>query len=334
MIVTVKLSGASLLRSASRPVTSITSFEELHGNALKKVIITCAVTGSIHTPTMTPHLPITPKQIADESIAAAKAGAAIIHLHARDPKDGRPTPDPEGVHGVPAARSRTRCDAVINITTGGGHNMTVQERLAAPLQCQPEMCSFNMGSMNFGLYPNLDKYKEFKYEWEPQYLEASRDFIFRNTFKDMEYTLKHLGEGCGTRFEFECYDVGHLYNLAHLLERKLVKPPLFVQTIFGILGGIGPDPDNLMHMRSDREQALRRRLRMVGARRRPPPDGVDDDGGHLRRQRPRGTGGQHLSRERAGSRRATPSRSPRSGASSKSCRWRSPRRWKRASGWR
>jgi uncharacterized protein (DUF849 family) len=121
---------------------------------------------------------------------------------------------------------RDACDAVINITTGGGHNMTVQERLAAPLQCQPEMCSFNMGSMNFGLYPNLDKYKEFKHEWEPQYLEASRDFIFRNTFKDMEYTLKHLGEGCGTRFEFECYDVGHLYNLAHLLERKLVKPPL------------------------------------------------------------------------------------------------------------
>jgi len=215
----------------------------------KKVIITCAVTGSIHTPTMTPYLPITPKQVADESIAAAKAGAAIIHLHARDPKDGRPTPDPKVfMEFLPAIKHNT--DAVINITTGGGHNMTVQDRLAAPLQCKPEMCSFNMGSMNFGLYPNLDKYKQFKYDWEPQYLEASRDFIFRNTFKDMEYILKHLGEGCGTKFEFECYDVGHLYNLAHLLERKLVKPPLFVQTIFGILGGIGPDPDNLMHMRS------------------------------------------------------------------------------------
>ena len=217
--------------------------------ATRKVIITCAVTGSIHTPTMTPYLPITPQQIAEESIAAAQAGAAIIHLHARDPRDGRPTPDPRVfMEFLPPIRQN--CDAVINITTGGGHNMTVQERLAAPLAFKPEMCSFNMGSMNFGLFPALDKRKEFKYDWEPQYLEASRDFIFRNTFKDMEYTLQHLGEGCGTKFEFECYDVGHLYNLAHLLDRKLVKPPLFVQTIFGILGGIGPDPDNLMHMRS------------------------------------------------------------------------------------
>ncbi len=214
----------------------------------KKVIITCAVTGSIHTPTMTPHLPITPKQIADESIAAAKAGAAIIHLHARDPKDGRPTPDPKVfMEFLPAIKDA--CDAVINITTGGGHNMTVQERLAAPLACQPEMCSFNMGSMNFGLYPNLEKYKEFKHDWEPAYLEASRDFIFRNTFKDIEFILKELGEKHGTRFEFECYDVGHLYNLAHFLDRKLVKPPLFVQTIFGILGGIGADPENLAHMK-------------------------------------------------------------------------------------
>lgn len=214
----------------------------------RKIIITCAVTGSIHTPTMTPHLPITPKQIADEAIAAAQAGAAIIHLHARDPRDGRPTPDPKVfMEFLPVIKQN--CDAVINITTGGGHNMTVQERLAAPLACKPEMCSFNMGSMNFGLYPNLDKYKEFKFDWEPKYLEASRDFIFRNTFKDMEYTLKHLGEGCGTRFEFECYDVGHLYNLAHLVDRKLVKPPFFVQTIFGILGGIGPDAENLLHMR-------------------------------------------------------------------------------------
>ena len=215
----------------------------------KKVIISCAITGSIHTPSMTPYLPITPKQIADESIAAAQAGAAIIHLHARDPKDGRPTPDPKVfLEFLPVIKDN--CDAVINITTGGGHRMTVEERLAAPLVCKPEMCSFNMGSMNFGLYPILDKQKQFKYDWEAPYLENSRDFIFRNTFKDMEYTLKHLGEDCGTRFEFECYDVGHLYTLAHLLDRKLVKPPLLVQTIFGILGGIGADPDNLMHMRS------------------------------------------------------------------------------------
>ena len=216
---------------------------------MSKVIISCAITGSIHTPTMSPHLPWTPDQIADQAVDATKAGAAILHLHGRNPQNGAPAGGPK-VFRLFVPRIKERCDAVVNITTGGGHNMTVQERLAAPLRCKPEMCSFNMGSMNFGLYPNLDKYKEFKHEWEPQYLEASRDFIFRNTFKDMEYTLKHLGEGCGTRFEFECYDVGHLYNLAHLLDRKLVEPPLFVQTIFGILGGIGPDPDNLIHMRS------------------------------------------------------------------------------------
>ncbi len=213
-----------------------------------KVIITCAITGSIHTPTMSPHLPITPKQIADEAIAAAREGAAILHLHARDPVDGRPTPDPKVfMQFLPVIKAN--CDAVINITTGGGHNMTVQERLAAPLAAQPEMASFNMGSMNFGLYPMIPRYKEFKHAWEPQYLENSRDFIFRNTFKDMEYTLEHLGKGCGTKFEFECYDVGHLYNLAHLLDRKLVQPPFFVQTIFGILGGIGADTENLVHMK-------------------------------------------------------------------------------------
>jgi uncharacterized protein (DUF849 family) len=214
----------------------------------RKVIITCAVTGSIHTPSMTEYLPITPDEIAEGAIGAAEAGASILHLHARDPKDGRPTPDPKVfMQFLPKIKEAT--DAVINITTGGGHNMTVQERLAAPLLAKPEVCSLNMGSMNFGLYPALDKRREWKYDWEPQYLEASRDFIFRNTFKDIEYSLKHLGEECGTRFEFECYDVGHLYNLAHFLERKLVKPPLFVQTIFGILGGIGPEPENLVHMK-------------------------------------------------------------------------------------
>ncbi len=214
----------------------------------RKVIITCASTGSIHTPSMSPHLPLTPEDIADQSIAAAEAGAAILHLHARDPKDGRPTPDPD-VFMQFLRPIRDRCDAVINITTGGGHGMSLDERLAAPLRIRPEMTSLNMGSMNFGLFPMLARYDEFRYEWERAHLENSRDFIFRNTFKDIEHILEVLGEGCGTRFEFECYDIGHLYNLAHFLDRGLVKPPLFVQSIFGILGGIGADPENVTHMR-------------------------------------------------------------------------------------
>jgi len=213
-----------------------------------KVIITCAVTGSIHTPTMSPHLPLTPDEVATQAIEAAEAGAAILHLHARDPKDGHPTPDP-AVFMQFLPRIKQATNAVVNITTGGGAGMTVDERLAAPLRASPEMCSLNMGSMNFGLYPMLARYKEFKYDWERAHLENSRDFIFRNTFKDIERILKDLGEGHGTRFEFECYDVGHLYNLAHFLDRKLVKPPLLVQTIFGILGGIGADPENLTHMK-------------------------------------------------------------------------------------
>ena len=213
-----------------------------------KVIITCAVTGGIHTPTMSPHLPITPDEIADASIGSWEAGALIIHLHARDPKDGSPTPSPEVfMEFLPRIKQST--DAVVNISTGGGHGMTVEERLAAALESSPEMTSLNMGSMNFGLFPILDKMKDFQHEWEPQYLENSRDFIFRNTFKDIEYILKELGEGHGTRFEFECYDIGHLYTLAHFLDRGLVKPPLFVQSIFGILGGIGADEENLMHAR-------------------------------------------------------------------------------------
>ncbi len=213
-----------------------------------KVIITCAVTGSIHTPTMSPHLPLTPDEIARDAIAAAEAGASILHLHARDPKDGRPTPDPE-VFMQFLPRIKQACDAVVNITTGGGHGMTVQERLAAAMRASPEMTSLNMGSMNFGLYPMLNRYKTWKHEWEPKFLEMTRDFIFRNTFKDIEFVLKELGEGHGVKFEYECYDVGHLYNLAHFLERGLVKPPLFVQTIFGILGGIGADHENLVHMK-------------------------------------------------------------------------------------
>jgi uncharacterized protein (DUF849 family) len=213
-----------------------------------KIVITCAVTGSIHTPSMSPYLPLTPDEVARQAIEAAEAGAAILHLHARDPKDGRPTPDPR-VFMQFLPRIKQASDAVINITTGGGHGMTVEERLAAPLKASPEMCSLNMGSMNFGLFPMLQRYKDFKYDWERNHLEASRDFIFRNTFKDIERILSELGEGHGTRFEFECYDVGHLYTLAHFLDRKLVKPPLFVQTIFGILGGIGADPENLTHMK-------------------------------------------------------------------------------------
>jgi uncharacterized protein (DUF849 family) len=213
-----------------------------------KVIITCAVTGAIHTPTMTPYLPITPQEIADGAIGAWQAGAAIIHLHARDPVDGRPTPDPKVfMQFLPRIKAET--DAVINITTGGGHNMTVQQRLEAPLVAKPEMCSLNMGSMNFGLFHLTGKHKQWKHEWEPQYLENTRDFIFRNTYKDIEFSLQHLGVECGTKFEFECYDVGHLYNLAHFVDRGLVKPPMLIQTIFGILGGIGPEADNLMHMK-------------------------------------------------------------------------------------
>ncbi len=216
--------------------------------ASQKVIISCAVTGSVHTPSMSPYLPLTPDEIAKDAVAAAEAGAAILHLHARNPEDGSPTPDPD-VYMQFLPRIKQQSDAVVNITTGGGLGMTLDERLAGPLRASPEMCSMNMGSMNFGLFPILDKMKDFKYEWERKHLESTRDFIFRNTFKDIEQLFKRLGEDHGTRFEFECYDVGHLYNLAHFVDRGLVKPPFFVQTIFGILGGIGAEHKNMMHMR-------------------------------------------------------------------------------------
>ena len=216
--------------------------------ARKKVIITCAVTGSVHTPTMSPHLPVTPDQIAAEAIAAAEAGASILHLHARDPRNGRPTADPDVfMQFLPRIKQAT--DAVINITTGGSSLMTLDQRLAAPLRAEPEMCSLNMGSMNFALFPMLDKPREWKHAWEPELLEATRGTIFKNTFADMETILERLGRGCGTRFEFECYDVGHLYNLAHLRDRGLVEGPIFLQFVLGILGGIGADPDNLIHMK-------------------------------------------------------------------------------------
>ncbi len=215
---------------------------------MDKVIITCAVTGGVHTPTMSDALPITPDEIARQSIDAAEAGASIIHLHARNPEDGRPTPDPEVfMQFLPRIKQAT--DSVINITTGGGLGMTVQERLAAPLKAEPEMCSLNMGSMNFALHPLAGKYKTWKHEWEQPFLVASEDFIFRNTFKDIRYILKHLGEGCGTRFEHECYDIGHLYNLAYFVDAGLIKPPFLVQSIFGILGGIGAEMENVMFMK-------------------------------------------------------------------------------------
>lgn len=213
-----------------------------------KVIITCAITGGIHTPTMSPALPFTPEDIAAQSIAAAEAGAAILHLHARDPRDGRPTPDPKVfMQFLPVIKQAT--DAVLNITTGGSLNMSVEDRLAAPLVARPEMCSLNMGSMNFGIYPLADRYKDWRFDWEEPYLRSTDDFIFRNTFRDIERILKLLGEEHGTRFEHECYDIGHLYNLAHFVDRGLVKPPFFVQTIFGILGGIGPEMDNVLFMK-------------------------------------------------------------------------------------
>jgi uncharacterized protein (DUF849 family) len=211
-----------------------------------KVIITCAVTGSVHTPTMTLYLPITPAEIAASAIGAAKAGASIIHLHVRDPRDGRPSADP-ALYREALAEIKQASHAVINITTGGSQDMTVEERLRAPLDLSPEMASLNLGTMNFALFPVLDKYKEFRFAWEPKFLEGTRSGFFKNTFADIEYILRTLGEGHGTRFEFECYDIGHLYTLAHFAERGIVKPPFFVQSVFGVLGGIGADPDNLLH---------------------------------------------------------------------------------------
>ena len=214
----------------------------------RKVIITCAVTGAVHTPSMTPYLPITPDQIARDSIDAAEAGASIIHLHARDPEDGRPTPDP-AVFMQFLPRIKQSCDAVINITTGGSLGMSMEDRLAAPLKAQPELCSLNMGSMNFGIFHVTEKIKEWKYDWEQPYVERTKDLIVSNTFAQIERFIRELGHGHGTRFECECYDVGHLYTLAHFLDRGLLEPPLFVQTIFGVLGGIGPHAEDLAHMR-------------------------------------------------------------------------------------
>ncbi len=220
----------------------------------RKVIITCAVTGAIHTPTMSPYLPVTPEEIAEAAIGAAEAGAAIVHLHARDPKTGRPDQTPEAFARF-LPRIKQQSNVVINLTSGGSPTMTVDERVRPAATFKPEVASLNMGSINFALFPMLNRYKDFKYDWEQPYLEGTKDLIFRNTFKDIEFVLRTCMDN-ETRFEFECYDIGHLYNLAHFLERGLVKPPLFVQSVFGILGGIGTHPEDVMMMKRTADRLL------------------------------------------------------------------------------
>ncbi|MGJ7561674.1 3-keto-5-aminohexanoate cleavage protein [Brevibacterium casei] len=220
----------------------------------RKVIITSAVTGAIHTPTMSPHLPVTQDEIADAAIGAAEAGAAILHLHTRDSEDGRPSQDPE--HFAPVLEKvAANSDAVVNITTGGSPHMSVEERMRPVAEFKPELASLNMGSMNFGLFPMLEKYEDFQHEWEREHLENSRDLVFKNTFADIERILE-IGNANGTRFEFECYDISHLYSLAHFQSRGLATGPLFVQSVFGLLGGIGGHPEDLMHMRRTADRLL------------------------------------------------------------------------------
>jgi uncharacterized protein (DUF849 family) len=214
---------------------------------MSKVIITCAVTGAIHTPSMSPYLPVTPEEIIEAAVGAAEAGAAIIHLHARDPVTGKPDQSPEAfAKFLPQIKQRT--NAALNLTSGGSPFMTIEERIQPSMRFAPEVASLNMGSFNFGLFPMLERFTEFKHPWERQHLENSRDLIFRNTFKDIEYALAQCSAN-QTRFEFECYDIGHLYNLAHFADRGLVKPPFFVQSVFGILGGIGTHAEDVAHMR-------------------------------------------------------------------------------------
>ena len=224
-----------------------------------KVIISCAVTGAIHTPSMSPYLPVTAEEIAEASIAACEAGAAIIHLHARDPVTGKPDQRPEAF--LPFLKDiKARSDAVVNLTTGGSPYMTVQERMRPAAELKPEVASMNMGTMNFGLFPMLNRFKEFKHDWERPYLEGSKDLIFRNTYGDIEAVLKELSPNA-TRYEFECYDTSHLYNLAHFVDRGLVKPPFFVQTVFGILGGIGAHPEDVLHMKRTADRLFGRDYR-------------------------------------------------------------------------
>lgn len=228
-------------------------------NGSNKVIITCAVTGAIHTPSMSPFLPITAEEIKDAAIGAAEAGAAILHLHARNPETGQPDQTPEGfAKFLPQIKQST--NAVVNLTTGGSPYMTVSERAKPATQFKPEVASLNMGSMNFGLYPMLNRYKDFKHDWEREHLEGSRDLVFRNSFADIEFVLKQCQDN-GTRFEFECYDISHLYNLSHFVERGLIKPPFFVQSVFGLLGGIGNHPEDVMHMKRTADRLFGEDLR-------------------------------------------------------------------------
>lgn len=221
----------------------------------RKIIITCAVTGSIHTPTMSPHLPITPDEIARESAEAAQAGAAIIHLHARNPTDGRPSADPDHFRAfLPVIQSR--CDAVLNVSTGGSSLMSLAERLAPALDAEPEMCSLNMGTMNFGIFPLKDRYSDWEHDWEPRLLDATRRIPFTNTFEDIDTILTDLGEQKGARFEFECYDLGQIETLAWYVRKGKIKPPLYVQFVLGVLGGIGASPENLMVMKNTADRLL------------------------------------------------------------------------------
>lgn len=232
----------------------------------RKIILSCAITGSVHTPTMSEYLPVTPQQIVDSALEAAQAGAAILHLHARDPENGRPSADPAHFQMIcPVLAERT--NAIINITTGGSTRMTIEERIGYVLKVKPEMCSLNMGSMNFSFHPVAERITNWRYDWEKNYVEGSKNVVFKNTFADIEYILRNLGEA-GTRFELECYDVGHLYNLAYFVDRKIIKTPMFIQAIFGILGGLGPDPENLFLMRSTADRLFGRenyQLSVLGA---------------------------------------------------------------------
>ena len=250
----------------------------------RKVIITCAVTGSIHTPSMSPHLPVTAQEIADAAVGAAEAGAAIVHLHARHPQTGEPVQTVEGFE--PILRSiKQRSDCVINITTGGAATMTIEERLAPVAHFKPEVASLNMGSMNFGLYPMLDRFGDLKHAWERPYLEGSRGRVFRNTFADIESILRTCADN-GTRFEIECYDIGHLYTCAHFVDRGLIKAPVFIQSVFGILGGIGGHPEDVMHMKrtADRLFGDNYRWSVLGAGRNQMPIAMQSVlmGGNLR----------------------------------------------------
>ncbi|SCK10031.1 Uncharacterized conserved protein, DUF849 family [Variovorax sp. HW608] len=250
----------------------------------QKVIITCAVTGSIHTPSMSPYLPVTAEEIAQAAIGAAEAGAAIVHLHARNPQDGRPDQSPEAFE--PFLREiKRRSDVVVNLTTGGSPFMSVQERVLPAAVWKPEVASLNMGSMNFGLFPMLKRFQTFKHDWEPQMLENSRDLVFRNSYKDIEYALRTLNE-TGARYEFECYDTSHLYNLHYFWKEGLVKAPLFIQTVFGLLGGIGAHPEDVAHMKrtADRLFGDNYRWSILGAGRSQMPlvATAAAQGGHVR----------------------------------------------------